>query len=80
MMFLTWLLSPIGKWVGAAIAVAIFVGGFYWSARRDGANALRAQQMQDGQRRTNNALEADARTRDRLNRGGLLEDDGHRRD
>ncbi len=80
MSFVTWLFSPIGRWIGGAAAAVTFLFAAYWKARADGKDALRREQMEDSTRRTRNALEADARARDGINRGRLYEDDGHRRD
>jgi hypothetical protein len=78
--WLSWLLSPIGRWFGGAAAAFAFLFAAYWKARSDGKDALRHEQIEESQRRTRNALEADARARDNISRGGLYENDGHRRD
>jgi hypothetical protein len=78
--WLTWLLSPVGRWVSGAGATIAIVLAAYWKAREDGKNALRREQADENARRTQNALEADSRTRRDIAGGGLYQDDGHRRD
>lgn len=59
--------------VGAFIAVV-------WLAERKGKAELRQEQRDEELRRLRDAIEADARARERIARGELLADDGHRRD
>lgn len=59
--------------VGAFVAIV-------WLAERKAKAELREQQYDDDLRRLKGALEADARARERIARGELLQDDGHRRD
>jgi hypothetical protein len=80
MVWLTWLLSPVGRWVSGAGATIALVLAAYWKAREDGKNALRREQADENARRTRNALEADDRVRRDAAAGRLRDDDGHRRD
>lgn len=75
-----YLISPIGQRLAAVGAFLAGVLALYWRGRRDGVETLRREQAEAANRRTQNALEADARARNELARGGLLKDDGHRRD
>jgi len=78
--WLTWLLSPVGRWVSGAGATIALVLAAYWKAREDGKNALRREQADESARRTRNALEADDRVRRDIIAGRLRDDDGFRRD
>ena len=49
-------------------------------AERKGRSQERADQAANERERLHDAVEADAGARERIARGGLLEDDGHRRD
>jgi hypothetical protein len=75
-----WLLGPIGRWFSAAGGVLVVLTAAYWKARSDGKEALRREQADEQNRRLRNAVEADARGRERIARGELREDDGYRRD
>jgi uncharacterized membrane protein len=77
---LTWFFSPIGRWFAVAGAAVAFVLAAFWHARQSGKDALRREQLEESERRTRNALEADDSVRSDIARGGLLKDDGHRRD
>lgn len=59
--------------VGAFVAIV-------WLAERKAKAELMEQQYYDDLRRLKDALDADARARERIDRDGLLQDDGHRRD
>lgn len=54
--------------------------GIIWLAERKGKADLRQEQRDEDLRRLRDAIEADARARERFARGELLKDDGHRRD
>jgi hypothetical protein len=77
---IAWLFSPIGRWASALGGAVAFLSVAYWKARSDGKEALRRQQANEANRRLRNAIEADGRARERIARGELLHDDGHRRD
>jgi hypothetical protein len=80
MIWLNWIVSPIGRWVsGVGGAIALLFAA-YWKARSDGKEALRREQEAEQHRRLRNAIEADSRARERIARGELLKDDGHRRE
>lgn len=74
------LLSPVGRAmsaIGGLLGAVLFV---YLKGRAEGKKVIREEQERENQRRTENALEADRNARERINRGGLLDNDGHRRD
>lgn len=62
-----------------ALGVLAF-GGIIWLAERKARAELRQEQHDDEMRRLRDAIEADARARERIARGELLSNDGHRRD
>lgn len=66
-------LSVLVLGVGAFVAVI-------WLAERKGKAELRQEQRDEEMRRLRAAVEADARARERIARGELLQNDGHRRD
>jgi hypothetical protein len=80
MIWLNWIISPIGRWVSGVGGAIAFLFVAYWKARSDGKEALRREQADEANRRLRNAIEADARGRERIARGELLKDDGFRRD
>ena len=59
--------------VGAAVAGIFAV---YLTGRRDARDRIISQQS----KRLRDAIEADTRARERIARGELLNDDGHKRD
>jgi len=69
--------------VFTALVVLAGVGAFatiIWLAGERGREQERRNQQLEAQRRLRDAIEADARGRERIARGELLSDDGHRRD
>jgi hypothetical protein len=74
------LFSPIGRVATAIGALLVAVLSIYGKGRRDAAASLHAKQTDEANRRTKNALEADDNMRRDIARGGLLKNDGHRRD
>ena len=63
----TWIMA-----LGAGIAIFMTV---YLKGRKDAS----AKQISDSNRRLRDAIEADTRGRERIARGELLNDDGHKR-
>ena len=80
MIALTWIWHSFGRWLAAAGAAVAMLFAVYIKARNDGKEALRREQEDERNRRLRNAVEADARGRERIARGELLNNDGHRRD
>lgn len=80
MIWLRWVLSPIGRWfaaIGAALSILLAA---YFKGRKEGKEALEQDQARERERRAKDAIEAsDAVRRDNAS-GGLLKNDGHRRD
>ncbi len=75
-----WFLSPIGRWfagIGAALSILLAA---YLKGRAEGKAALEQDQARERERRARNAIEADNAMRRDVASGGLLKDDGHRRD
>lgn len=75
-----WLISPIGRWfagIGAALSILLAA---YLKGRAEGKAALEQDQARERERRARNAIEADNAIRRDVASGGLLKDDGHRRD
>lgn len=66
--------------VGVLALIAGVFGGVVWLAERKVEAELKEEQQHESLRRLREAIEADARGRERLARGELLQDDGHRRD
>ena len=65
---------------GAIISIIGVFAGVIWLAERKGASELREEQRDEELRRLQDAIEADVRARERIARGELLQNDGHRRD
>jgi len=62
-----------------ALGIGAFIG-VVWMAERKGRAELAQEQRDEELRRLREVVEADARARERIARGELLADDGHRRD
>lgn len=56
------------------------LAGIVWLAERKGRSDAQREQADESMQRLRDAIEADARGRERIARGELLSDDGHRRD
>lgn len=65
---------------GAILSIIGVFFGVVWLAERKGAAELREEQRDEELRRLQDAIEADARARERIARGELLQNDGFRRD
>lgn len=78
MPFLTFFLSPIGRYVGVALAILAVIGTIYMRGRSDALSGAEAAAAADALRRTENAI----RSGDSVDvtADGLRNDDGHRRD
>jgi hypothetical protein len=75
-----WLFSPIGRWLAAVGAALSILLAAYLKGRAEGKAALDQDQARERERRARNAIEADNAVRRDIASGGLLKDDGHRRD
>ena len=80
MIWLRFIFSPIGRMVAAAATAFSFLFMAYVKGRREGVEKLRQEQRDEEARRLRAAIEADARGRERIARGELLQNDGYRRD
>jgi len=67
------MLGTLGLGIAAFVAII-------WLAERKGRAELKQEQRDDEMRRLRDAVEADVRARERIARGELLQNDGHRRD
>lgn len=65
---------------GAVVAIIAVFAGVVWLAERKAKAELREELDREAIERLRNAIAADARGRERIARGELLNDDGHRRD
>ena len=65
---------------GAILAIVGVFFGVIWLAERKGKAELQEEQRDEELRRLQDAIEADARARERIARGELLQNDGFRRD
>lgn len=75
---ITWLLSPLMRWISVGLGILLAIGTIYGKGRRDARLKLEAKNNEDILKRTQDALAAgDSISRD-LNR--VREDDGYRRD
>ena len=66
--------------IGALAAIAGVFVGVVWLAERKMAAEIKQEQQSEALRRLRDSIEADARGRERIARGELLQDDGYRRD
>jgi hypothetical protein len=65
---------------GAILAIVGVFFGVIWLAERKAKAELNAELDREAIERLREAIEADKRARERIARGELLHDDGHRRD
>ena len=65
---------------GAVVTIIAVFAGVVWLAERKAKAELREELDREAIERLRNAIAADARGRERIARGELLNDDGHRRD
>ena len=65
---------------GAILAIVGVFAGVVWLAERKAEAELKAELDREAIERLREAIEADKRARERIARGELLHDDGHRRD
>lgn len=77
---LSWILSPVGRVITGVGSVLVAIFTIYAKGRRDASAKIKAKMTEETNRRTADALEADSRVRDSIERGKLLEDDGFKRD
>lgn len=75
---MSWLLTPIGRWLSSAMAVLAGIGAIYLKGRRDAKATLEQKAQADALTRTQNSLRAGDAVR--TDAGRLRDDDGHRRD
>lgn len=68
--------SRLYAWLAGALGLIAFMASVYFKGKKD----ARLSQVEDENKRLRNAVEADARGRERIARGELLNDDGFRRD
>jgi len=80
MIWLRFVFSPFGRVVAGIAAAFSFLFMAYVKGRREGVEKLRQEQQDEETRRLKAAIEADARGRERIARGELLQNDGYRRD
>lgn len=65
---------------GAIVAIIALFAGVVWLAEHKAKAELESEGAHEAIRKLREAVEADARARERIARGELLQDDGHRRD
>jgi hypothetical protein len=65
---------------GFVLAVVALFGGIIWLAERKAKAELWKERLDEDMANLRKTIEADARARERIARGELLHDDGHRRD
>lgn len=80
MIWLRWIFSPIGRWLAAIGAALSILLAAYLKGRKEGKEALEQDQARERERRARDAIEADGAVRRDTAGGGLLKNDGHRRD
>tara|TARA_R110000868_G_scaffold19150_6_gene82799 strand:+ start:171 stop:413 length:243 start_codon:yes stop_codon:yes gene_type:complete len=80
MIWLNWIISPVGRWLSAALGALAFLGTIYLKGRSAGKDVVERRNEDDINKRSKKSLEAEQRVRDSIARGGLYTDDGHKRD
>jgi len=72
------LFTPMGRYLGIAVAVVITLGGVYFKIRADAIAEVEAAAVSDALRRTQDAVRAGDAVD--VTPDGLLKSDGHKRD
>ena len=72
------LFTPMGRYLGIAVAIVITLGGVYFKIRSDAIAEVEAAATADVLRRTQNAVRAGDAVD--VTPDGLLKSDGHKRD
>lgn len=72
------LLSPVGRYLAAAVLIVVTLGGVYFKIRADAIAEVEAAATADVLRRTQDAIRAGDSVD--VSPDGLLKSDGHRRD
>lgn len=81
MIFLTWLISPIGRVVAGAVLAVTLLVGLYLQVRSSIRDGVVVEQIVKDQEKLKDALNAEDRVRrNSSDPASLLENDGHRRD
>ena len=65
---------------GTVVATLGLFAGIIWLAERKAKAELQSEGAHEAIRKLRQAVEADSRARERIARGELLQDDGHKRD
>jgi hypothetical protein len=65
---------------GVVLAIIALFGGVVWLAEHKAKAELLEEQRREYDERLRKAIEADSLARERIARGELLQNDGHRRD
>lgn len=76
-MILTFLFSPIGRWVAGVGAILLILGGLYVKIRLDAERQIEARGTRDTLTRTQDAVRAGDNVD--VSPDGLRSDDGYRR-
>jgi hypothetical protein len=79
-MFMNWVVSPIMRWAAYALGLISVVAVIYGKGRSDAKARIRQKQTEESNKRLGATLEADSTVRSDIARGGLLKDDGFKRD
>ena len=77
-MILTFLFSPIGRWMAGVGAILLILGGFYVKVRLDAENRVEAKGNKESLTRTQDAVRAGDSVN--VTTDGLRADDKYRRD
>jgi len=77
---LGWLFSPIGRILATIGAILAAIFTIYEKGRQGAKTDIKAREAENAQRKLKDALEADDIARRNNANGGLLDNDGHRRD
>lgn len=81
MIFLTWLISPIGRVVAGAVLAIALLTGLYMNVRSSIRDGVVIEQIVKDQEKLKDALNAEDRVRrSSSDPASLLQNDGHRRD
>jgi hypothetical protein len=75
-----WLFSPIGRALAAIGAILVAIFTIYEKGRKDAKNDIKLKETQESQKKLKKALDADDAARRNNSNGGLLDNDGYRRD
>lgn len=78
--WISWLLSPVGRFLAGIGAILLAIFAIYQKGRKDSSSDIKLREAENARKKLQRATNAADATRANNARGGLLNNDGYRRD